>query len=157
MREVREMRRMRKRALVAVGLVAVMSACGGDSADIGRAGEPSRATRTVDIRQLDTRKFEPTEIEVKKGETVTIRVTNTATSLHEFFLADEKAQEEHKEEMAAMGDAEMKMSDTEARIFMEPGETKQITWTFGDASEVPFGCHMPGHYDGGMKGTFKVT
>ncbi len=152
---------MRMRPVLDVGTAVcsafLLGACGGGGGDIGKAGEASATTRTVDIRQLDTRKFEPNEIEVKKGETVTIRVTNTATSLHEFFLADEEAQEEHKKEMAAMGDAEMKMSDTEARIFMEPGETKEITWTFGDASEVPFGCHMPGHYDGGMKGVFKVT
>jgi uncharacterized cupredoxin-like copper-binding protein len=148
---------MRKRLSAVLGTIVVLSACGGGGDDIGQAGEASAATRTIEIRQLDTRKFVPTEIEVREGETVTIRVTNTATSLHEFFLGDEEAQEAHEEEMAAMGDAEMKMSDTEARLFMEAGETKSITWTFGDAAEVPFGCHMPGHYDGGMKGTFKVS
>jgi uncharacterized cupredoxin-like copper-binding protein len=148
---------MRKRLAVIFALAVVIGACGGGGGDIGQAGDASEAARTVEIRQLDTRKFEPAEVEVQEGETVTIRVTNTATALHEFFLGDEEAQKEHEEEMAAMGDAEMKMSDTEARLFMEPGETKQITWTFGDAGEVPFGCHMPGHYDGGMKGTFKVT
>ncbi len=148
---------MRKRLLAVLGAVAVVGACGGGGDDIGRAGSPSAATRTVEIRQLDTRKFDPSEIQVRAGETVTIRVTNTATSLHEFFLADEEAEEAHEKEMAAMGDAEMKMSDTRTRIFMEPGETKTVTWTFGDEGEVPFGCHMPGHYDGGMRGTFRVT
>ncbi len=148
---------MKKRLAVILGMALVLGACGDDGGGIGQAADASKATRTIEISQLDTRKFEPTEIDVKEGETVTITVTNTATSLHEFFLGDEKSQEDHEKEMAAMGDAEMKMSDTEARLFMEAGESKSITWTFSDSGEVPFGCHMPGHYDGGMRGTFKVT
>ncbi len=148
---------MKKRLAAILGMALAVGACGDDGGAIGQAADASKATRTIEIKQLDTRKFDPARIDVKKGETVTIRVTNTATSLHEFFLGDEKAQEDHKKEMAAMGDAEMKMSDTQSRLFMEPGESKSITWTFTDAGEIPFGCHMPGHYDGGMRGTFNVT
>lgn len=144
---------------MAVAMVAlVVGACGGDDGDeVGSGGDAARATRTVEVRALDTRKFEPTEIKVKPGETVTIRVNNTATSLHEFYLGSEKQHEDHEEEMAAMGDAEMKMADTRNRLFAEPGETKSVTWTFGDAGEVPFACHMPGHYQAGMRGAFRVS
>ena len=147
---------MTKRLVAVLGVVAVLGACGGGGTKVGETAQPGAATRTVEIKQLDTRKFDPVDVEVKEGETVTIKVTNTATSLHEFFLGDEKAQEAHEKEMAAMGDAEMKMSDTEARLFLEPGETKSITWKFGKG-KIPFGCHMPGHYEGGMKGTFTVA
>ncbi len=144
--------------LIAVAMVAlVMGGCGGgDGDEVGTAGDAARAARTVEVRALDTRKFEPTEIKVKPGETVTIRVNNTATALHEFYLGSEKQQEDHEEEMAAMGDAEMKMSDEANRIFMEPGETKQITWTFPEGGSVIYGCHMPGHYAQGMRGTVTV-
>ncbi len=148
---------MGKRLAAVVGIILVMGACSSKKVDIGKAAEPAAATRTVEIKQLDTRKFDPPMIEAKAGETVTFRITNTATSLHEFFLADKKAQEAHEKEMAAMGDAEMKMSDTESRLFLEPGETKEFTWTFAKKAEVPFACHMPGHYQGGMRGVVKVA
>jgi uncharacterized cupredoxin-like copper-binding protein len=144
--------------LVAVAMVAlVVGACGGDGGDeVGTAGDAARATRTVEVRALDTRKFDPSEITVKPGDTVTIRVTNTATALHEFYLGSEQQHEDHEEEMAAMGDAEMKMSDEPNRIFMEPGEIKRVTWTFPEEGSVIYGCHMPGHFAQGMRGTVTV-
>ena len=148
---------MRKWLAVALAGVLVLGACSKKKTDIGKAAEPAAATRTVEIRQLETRKFDPPLVEAKAGETITFRITNTATSLHEFFLGDKKAQEAHEQEMAAMGDAEMKMSDTETRLFLEPGETKELTWTFPAKAEVPFGCHMPGHFKGGMQGSIKVA
>ncbi|HEX2272826.1 MAG TPA: plastocyanin/azurin family copper-binding protein [Acidimicrobiales bacterium] len=143
--------------LVAVAMMLVLGACGGDDGEeVGTAGDAATAARTVEVRALDTRKYEPTEIRVQAGETVTIRVTNTATSLHEFYLGSEKQHEDHEKEMAAMGDAEMKMADEANRIFMEAGETKQVTWTFPDSGSVIYGCHMPGHFAQGMRGTVTV-
>src|SRR5215210_5970716 len=148
---------MRNRLVVAVGIILVMGACSSKKVDIGKPAEPANATRTVEIKQLDTRKFDPPMVEAKAGETITFKITNTATSLHEFFLGDKKAQEAHEMEMAAMGDAQMKMSDAEGRLFLEPGETKEFTWTFPAKAKVPFGCHMPGHFEGGMQGTITVA
>lgn len=143
--------------LVAVAMMLVLGACGGDDGEeVGTAGDAATAARTVEVRALDTRKYEPTEIRVQPGETVTIRVTNTATSLHEFYLGSEKQHEDHEKEMAAMGDAEMKMADEANRIFMEAGETKQVTWTFPESGSVIYGCHMPGHFAQGMRGTVTV-
>ena len=148
---------MRHRLIAAVLLVLAASACGGDTVDVGEAGDAAEATRTVEVRALETRRFEPAGLQVKPGETVTLRVTNTATTLHEFFLGDAEAHEDHDKEMAAMGDAEMKMADEANRVFVEPGETKELTWTFPEGGAVLFGCHMPGHYAGGMKGTVSVA
>jgi len=147
-----------KKGLGAIlGIALVLGGCSSKKVDIGKPAEPAAATRTVEIKHVDTRKFDPPTVDAKAGETITFRITNTATSLHEFFLGDKKAQEAHEAEMAAMGDAEMKMSDTEARLFLEPGETKELTWNFPSKAEVPFGCHMPGHFEGGMQGTIKVA
>ncbi len=148
--------------LTVVAMVAavalVTGACGGDDGDaVGQAGDAAQATRTVEVRALEDRRFEPAEMTVKPGETVTIRVTNTASSLHEFYLGSEQQHEDHEEEMAAMGDAEMKMSDEANRIFMEAGETKQITWTFPEEGSVIYGCHMPGHFAAGMRGTVRIA
>lgn len=42
-------------------------------------------------------------------------------------------------------------------IRIEPGETAELTWTFTDPGTVLMGCHEPGHYDAGMRGTITVT
>ncbi len=148
---------MRYRLVALAMAVLVLGACGGDGGDeVGTPGDAARAARTVEVRALDTRKYEPTEIRVQPGETVTIRVTNTGTSLHEFYLGSEKQHEDHEREMAAMGDAEMKMADEANRIFMEAGETKQVTWTFPESGTVIYGCHMPGHFAQGMRGNVTV-
>ncbi len=150
---------MRHRLIVlaAVATLALAGACGGDDDDVGQGGDAAQASRTVEVRALEERRFEPAEITVQPGETITIRVTNTAGSLHELYLGSEQQHEEHEEEMAAMGDAEMKMSDEDNRIFMEAGETKQITWTFPQSGSVIYGCHMPGHFAAGMRGTVTVA
>jgi uncharacterized cupredoxin-like copper-binding protein len=148
---------MRYRLIAVAMAVLALGACGGDDGEeTGTPGDATGAKRTVEARALDNRKYEPTEIRVQPGETVTIRVTNTGTSLHEFYLGNEQQHEDHEEEMAAMGDAEMKMSDEANRIFMEAGETKQITWTFPESGSVIYGCHMPGHFGQGMSGTVTV-
>jgi uncharacterized cupredoxin-like copper-binding protein len=38
-----------------------------------------------------------------------------------------------------------------------PGETKEITWQFSTTGGVLYGCHEPGHYEGGMVGKIEVT
>lgn len=148
---------MKHRLMVAGALAVVLGACGGGGDGIGKAGDAAKAARTIEVRQLDTRRFDPAEIQVKPGETVTIRVTNTATGLHEFFLGDQKAQDDHEKEMSAMGSGEMKMADEGNRLFVEPGETKELTWTFPDKGSVEFGCHMPTHYAAGMEGEVTVS
>jgi uncharacterized cupredoxin-like copper-binding protein len=50
----------------------------------------------------------------------------------------------------------MKMADEANRIFMEAGETKQVTWTFPESGTVIYGCHMPGHFGQGMRGNVTV-
>ena len=37
-----------------------------------------------------------------------------------------------------------------------PGETVELTWTFGDEGTVLIGCHQPGHYAAGMTGLITV-
>ena len=37
-------------------------------------------------------------------------------------------------------------------ILLEPGETKELVWTFKKASALEFACNVPGHYESGMMG-----
>jgi uncharacterized cupredoxin-like copper-binding protein len=150
----------RSTALAALWLVALATAgCGGDSepADVGAAGDKANASRTIEIRQLDAFRFEPAAIQVKPGETVTIRVTNAGSQIHEFFLGDEKAHDERDAEMKDMGSEPMMMRDMANGVTVDPGASKELTWTFPAKGSVEFGCHEPGHHDKGMKGTFTVA
>ena len=153
---------MRRRhiALVVLGLVAVAAAsCGGDdkaTENAGQAGVAGQAGRVVEIRQLDSHRFEPSTIEVEPGQTITFKVTNAGTEIHEFFIGNEADHDKRDSEMKAMGPSPMEMADRPNTITVQPGTTEELTWTFPQKGVVEFACHEPGHYGHGMKGTVKV-
>jgi uncharacterized cupredoxin-like copper-binding protein len=72
---------------------------------------------------------------------------------HDFTLGTADMQEEHEEEMAS---GQMMLEEPNA-FDLEPGETREMTWTFTTPGQVLYGCHEPGHYAGGMVGTIAVT
>lgn len=162
------MGRMRRVAAVWLA-VASLAACGGaDGTSGGHAGhggggaaehaggpaDGSEADRTIEVEARDIA-FDPTSIEVAAGETVTFVVTNTGEVLHEFTLGDAVAQQEHAEEMEGghAGGAHHGPNS----ITVEPGETAELTWRFEDAGELEYACHVPGHYEAGMRGTITVS
>jgi uncharacterized cupredoxin-like copper-binding protein len=38
-----------------------------------------------------------------------------------------------------------------------PGQTRTVTWTIPHAGKYQLACHMPGHFEMGMKTFFTVT
>lgn len=126
-----------------------------DSFAFGEPGDPADADRTVEIEANDSLKFDPDSVEVTAGETVTFVITNTGNLDHEFVLGDEAAQADMEAEMADM-EGGMEMHHDPNAITLPAGETMELTWTFTTAGEVLFGCHVPGHYDAGMRGTVTV-
>lgn len=129
----------------------------GEHADFsfGEPADAASADRVIEIDALDAFAFDPDEITVEAGETVTFRVTNTGAIPHDFTLGDEAMQDEHEAEMAEMG-GEMEMHDEPNLLALEPGETKELTWHFTEPGEILIGCHQTGHYDAGMKATVTV-
>lgn len=123
----------------------------------GEAADAADADRTVEIEATTPFVFEPAEVTVAVGETVTFEVTNTDSIDHDFTLGDEEAQEEHEAEMREMDemDGEMEHSDPNTMI-VPAGETMSITWTFTEPGVVLYGCHEPGHYAAGMVGEITV-
>jgi uncharacterized cupredoxin-like copper-binding protein len=116
--------------------------------------EPSasaEATR-IDVKLTDALKMEPATMTVPAGVPVTFVVSNTGAIEHEFFLGDEAAQAEHEQEMQQGGMAH----DEEMGIGLEPGETKELTVTLPEAGTIIAGCHVAGHYAGGMKATVEI-
>lgn len=122
--------------------------------DFGAPGDPSEVDRTIEITMLDTLRFDPETVQVATGETIRFEVTNPGQTPHEFVLGDEAFQMEHG---ADMGDMAMLPPDEANSIGLEPGTSKDLVWTFAEPGTVLYGCHMPGHYDGGMVSTVTVT
>jgi uncharacterized cupredoxin-like copper-binding protein len=110
------------------------------------------ATR-IEVRLTDALKIEPAVMAVPVGVPVTFAVTNAGLIEHEFYLGDEAAQAMHDREMAAGGMAH----DEPEGIGVDPGETKELVYTFAQAGESTAGCHVVGHYGAGMKATITVT
>jgi uncharacterized cupredoxin-like copper-binding protein len=152
-----------KSRLILLGVVGALAVvgCGSSSSSAsgaGKAGDAAKADRTVEVHILSSKKYNPATVSVKSGETVTFKVTNDDTSLHEFVLGDQKAQDAHEKEMAAMSMDSMKMADTSNRIDLDGGESKQLTWTFPTktGASVIYGSHVPNDYSGGLKGIVTV-
>lgn len=153
------MRRSLDRLGIGVVVLVMLAACGGSDDDYGKAGDPTKAARTVDVRILSSKRYDPPSITVKPGETVTFRVVNQDNGLHEFVLGDDKVHDDHDEEMAAMSMDNMRMADRSNRISMDAGQTSSLTWTFPskEGAKVIYGSHVPGDYKGGLKGTITVS
>ena len=126
-----------------------------NSGDVGGPADADEAARMVQVTTLDTMTFEPSSIDVAAEETVTFLVTNSGQITHEFTLGDAAAQQEHADKMAEM-DGEM-VHDEPNSLTLQPGETKQLTWRFGDAGTLEYACHEPGHYEVGMRGEITIN
>lgn len=129
---------------------------GGTETDIGALGEPADtagADRTIQVTATDQLVFDPDEIEVQVGETVTFEIENTGTVDHEFVLGSPEYQEEHEAEM--MESPGMTM-DEPGEAEVPAGETATLTWHFTAAGTTEYGCHEPGHFPAGMVGTITV-
>ena len=143
--------------VAATGLAVLGCGSGSGSGAIGQAADKASASRVIEVRQLQELKFEPASVAVRAGETVTFRITNAGTQVHEFFIGDQKAHDEHDDSMGAMGSEPMKMKAEPNAVTVDPGASAELTWAFPKKGNVQFACHEPGHYDDGMKGTVKVS
>ena len=125
----------------------------GDTA-IGKPGEASRATRTVQINMMDDMRFHADTVKAKRGETIRFVIRNSGALTHEMVLGTEKDLKDHYEVMKK--NPEMEHADANM-ITLAPGKTGEIVWQFTAAGKVDFACLQPGHYDAGMKGQINVS
>ena len=135
----------------------------------------------VDVRlieiTMDEMSFDPTDITVTAGETVTFRITNEGTVRHEAVFGTQEMQDAALARMAEM-EAEGAVPTAGGRavpvvrraalrahpgmglpnvISLEAGETGDITFRFDEPAEWLIQCHEPGHLEGGMAGTLTIA
>jgi uncharacterized cupredoxin-like copper-binding protein len=115
----------------------------------GREGDPRRVTRTFKLDMTDAFRFTPTDVTVKRGETVKFIAANRGKVLHEMVLGTTEELKAHAELMKkfpGMEHADANMAH------VKPGAKGEIVWQFTKAGEYQFACLIPGHYEAGMVG-----
>jgi plastocyanin len=82
-------------AALAFPLIAVLAACGQNTtANTGASG------RVVDMDMTDNA-FSPKQLQVAKGEMVTLRFHNKGSAVHEAVIGDDAVQASHHQQMTA--------------------------------------------------------
>ena len=126
---------------------------GGEQA-FGREGDPRRVKRVIRVDMSDAMRFFPSEIRVKRGDTVRFTLRNSGQMPHQMVLGTMDELKKHAELMRAQAG---EMDHDEAYVaHVEPGETGRIVWQFTKAGEFYYGCLVPGHFEAGMIGTIVV-
>jgi uncharacterized cupredoxin-like copper-binding protein len=60
---------------------------GHDEMVFGEPGDPATADRVINMEMLDSLAFDPATVEVGAGETVTFRVTNVGSLMHDLSIS----------------------------------------------------------------------
>lgn len=127
------------RPLLLFGVVALLASCAPASANV----------RTI-VLDIEHSRFRPARVVVERGETVRFVVRNQDPIDHELIVGDQAVQDLHE-------------TGTEAYHGAEPGEVsvaaqgeEETTYTFESGEDILFGCHLPSHWDYGMRGEITV-
>lgn len=119
----------------------------------GRPGDPAKVSRTIGISMSDSMRFTPSEVKVKKGETIRFFVKNVGKLPHEMVIGTMDELKSHAAQMRSM--PAMKHAEPNM-ITLKPGQRGGIVWQFDKAGSVDFACLIPGHLEAGMVGKVEV-
>jgi uncharacterized cupredoxin-like copper-binding protein len=135
----------RTRLLVPLLLMLPLAGCAGRAA----AGPPPVLVQQVTIQWS---RFHPSTFDFAAGTTVRFVIHNTDPIDHEFILGS-RAVQDHIEHTAHPDHD----GSVPGQISVPAGTTVETTYTFGRPGTVLLGCHIPGHYGYGMRGSVRVT
>ena len=109
----------------------------------------STEIRTIKV-EIEHSSFVPTELNVEASERIRFVVVNNDPIDHEFIVGDERIQLIHEKGTEAHHGAR------DGEISVPAFETRETSYTFGDAGDLLYGCHLPLHYKYGMKGEITI-
>lgn len=103
--------------------------------------------------------FAPKALEVPAGRLVRFEVSNPGVVPHELLIGDRHVQDDAEKQMAKGGNSSASHSHgTDVpSLYLEAGERGVLEVTFDEPGELLVGCHVPGHWAAGMRGTLTVT
>jgi uncharacterized cupredoxin-like copper-binding protein len=132
----------------AAAAVALTLLVGAAAASRGAAARANAGTVHITIHYSS---FAPSNLDVDPGETVRFVIRNTDPIDHEFIVGDEAVQLAHEE------GTEAHHAPRPGEVSIPAGKTVVTTYTFPETpGELIFGCHLPGHYDFGMRGAVTI-
>ena len=133
------------RAASGLAIALLLASCATSRAD------PIDGVRTVHVT-IKWTSFHPSQFSFPDGTTVRFVIRNQDPIEHEFILGSKRVQDhvEHTAHLAHDG-------SVPGQITVPPGTVRTTTYTFGRPGSVLLGCHLPGHYAYGMRGTVTVT
>ena len=149
---------------VALSLVASVTFAGGNHAHVhgheqevnealvGEPGDPNKVSRTI-VLEMTFKRFKPSRIDVKKGETIKFVLKNISNKEHEIMIGTMKELEAHAKEMRI--NSHTAHLDPN-QVTVSPGETEKLVWKFTRAGTVPFACPRHGHFKS-MRGEIIVA
>jgi uncharacterized cupredoxin-like copper-binding protein len=118
----------------------------------GEPGNPKKPARTIKVVMKEMM-FEPSLIEVRKGEQIRFILENDGTEDHEFMLATVAENRKHGEQMKKYPD--MEHDDPNGKR-VAPHKQSEILWKFTKVGEFEYACLIPKHYEYGMFGKIVV-
>ena len=136
---------------------------------IGSLGKVEEISRTIKVVMYDNY-YEPSNFNIKSGETIKFEIINAGELVHEFNIANAMMHKKHQPEMEKMVENEIllagsidkdkmkKMAKTDKAmahshsnsVLLEPKEKGDIVWKFENAMNIEIACNVPGHYQVGM-------
>ena len=121
---------------------------------IGKPGVAGKVNRTIVVEMRDSMRYSPSDIRVRRGETIRLVMKNVGKVKHELSLGTGKELLEHLEQMKKFPNME---HDEPGKLSLAPGTQGEIIWQFTKAGTVNFACLIPGHYEAGMRGEVHVS
>ena len=73
------------------------------------------------------------------------------------MLADVMPSSKHAVATAVMAIGPRQTHNEPKGIAVRPGETRELTYAFAQAGGTLAGCHVAGHYAGGMKAAITIS
>ena len=136
---------------------------------IGEKGDPNKVDKVIKIKMYDNY-FEPSEINIKKNQTIRFIIHNHGEFVHEFNIATKEMHLKHQPEMIKMVEYEILLADKIDKkkmkeiskkdhsmshshsnsVLLEPNKSGEIIWKFNTDSKLEAACNVPGHYESGM-------
>ncbi len=116
---------------------------------------PVQPARVIQIEASDDMRFSPDTLAAVEGETIAFLVTNSGRLPHELVIGDDAGQQAH--EVAMASDDAVAHDTAASEVDVAPGTTAMLIYTPRQDGTLLYGCHVPGHYAAGMRGSLAVT
>jgi uncharacterized cupredoxin-like copper-binding protein len=113
----------------------------------GRAGDPKKVNRTIDVGMDNSMHFTPGDIVVRRGQTIRFTIHNDGQIMHEMVIGTMKELKEHAELMRKFPNME---HDEPYMAHVAPGKREELVWQFTKVGEFYYACLIPGHFEAGM-------